>query len=691
MNLRRVQIDQIKGITTAFDIEKPCVAIIGDMGTGKSAVLDGINLGLNLPTMHGVRDLDRLSPTGRWSTVLLFDDPNVQRLERRMERRGSQYHVNGRRVTSKEYTAAVKEILDVEPHHASLHEFLGLSGQRRAELFAQILESSTSSELANVINDQRSCTLDQLFENQIGVSNMDMVRGAIAELRDISGTTSELTEAIRQKAIASAQRERDAKTRHEGLIDKNKTLGHGMTPMDIQSRLSAIDGKLGALRDRQKSIEVERDRYDSSQAVLASAKATEEKLRDELQKVEADSRGWEESKKAADILITVIAEKDMAVKARQEEIEALGETSVKIDREISEIREGQRLVVEVVERPWDIDVEQIDVLWRRFLHEIRMQPIAMVDHDEHEYRQPLIDLAKSLVSASLGGSVDMLAERLSDAESREAANQEQLQAAVIARNEATGAMKQAELVADKAKEDLVRIEKAIAELPKAKKAVEDAESERASLEQSSQRIAVPEDDELLATQIDEAIRERAGLVEQQRELSEHNAIAGQIEQARVDVVAAMAINECMKSIQQIVQEWRDSHVATALAEVMEPFERRFRLLFDEEVRVGHRSSGTGRSTEFEFTVSRRGVQVPLDLLSDGEGILAAAAFLSALQTLKDTPGSILTINDIGLDYGGVDRFLTGAPDLGLDFVALATSRWREGADPDIWQVVAMQP
>ncbi|MCL4220156.1 MAG: hypothetical protein KJZ65_02180 [Phycisphaerales bacterium] len=58
--------------------------------------------------------------------------------------------------------------------------------------------------------------------------------------------------------------------------------------------------------------------------------------------------------------------------------------------------------------------------------------------------------------------------------------------------------------------------------------------------------------------------------------------------------------------------------------------------------------GSGRSSVFSFSIVRNGLSVPFECLSDGETVLTAAAFLSALQSIKTGPGTLLTLNTEGV-------------------------------------------
>src|SRR5690606_30107913 len=112
--------------------------------------------------------------------------------------------------------------------------------------------------------------------------------------------------------------------------------------------------------------------------------------------------------------------------------------------------------------------------------------------------------------------------------------------------------------------------------------------------------------------------------------------------------------------------WRDDMVRARLAAVMDPFRQCFETIFDCDMGLDHQSRGEGRSTEFYFTINRRGVPVEFDLLSEGETVLTAAAFLTALQRIKSGPGTFLSLNAGELPLEGLRRLLRSVPKLGLD-------------------------
>lgn len=679
MRLVYACVDGIKGQKAGFEIEKKNLALVGPMGSGKTSVIDGISLALNLPTRHGSKSLDRLSPTGQWSVALAFEGAKHRRLERRMTRRGAQFFVDGRKVTASDYAEAVRDIVDVEPHHCSLDSFLGLSGQKRAELFSQILQSNDTTDLASIIRDQTNQSIEDLFREELG-DNLDLLGDTMESLGRVTGTAADIAEGVRQEANAARTREQDSKIRYEGLVDRLSEMSHGMTHAEIQTKLSAADEELGRLKGQQREIEAQRDQYTAAQKVVEASKTAAAAAAERVEKLEAKIAERAEVEAEHEKAKAALDRASDAYGKIDEEVGILDQRREKIATRRTEVTTSLKMAQAIEDADIGIDPEWVKELCRSTFG-TTFEPDV------------LISFAMSVVTKGVaGGSVEELTATLAGIESELVAAKEQLAAARENLTTKDATMKELSAAIDAAARRLEAVEGAESEIDEAREAAGKADDERARVEQEASRVSVPADDEMLASQIQAAQEARDALATQQSELTERQAITGQVEEARLAVTASQATVVVLKRLVEIVQRARDAQVTSSLGEVMEPFRERFQVLFGDGVQVDHHSSGSGRSTEFYFTISRPGaVGVPLDLVSEGESVLTAAAFLSALQSIKEGPGSVLLLNDIGLDDRGCRVFAAGAPRLGLDFVGIASSRW-DAVDEEFregWQIVDM--
>jgi chromosome segregation ATPase len=672
VNIQRIAVDRLMGRKFDIQVTKPCLCLCGPIGAGKSTVLHAVHLVLGLPTALGERNLDRLSPSGAWSAALDFADGDVRQIRRAQRGAKGTYEVNGRAVAKTVWLDAVKQVLDVEPHHVSLDAFLGLSGQKRAALFAQLLEGGGAARacLGDVAQGVENRDLEPLVRSLVDEdekATSDLMRS----LQPIVGTPAEVGEAMRQLSAHLAQRERDARIHLDQLID-SRTSTQGQSPADLQRLIAAQDEQLGKVKGEKGNLERDRERSQSAHDVLKTAEKTLEKTKVELARNRAIVEQAATRRSHVEAAESTHAALESELKALTDRVVPTSEAWRACQSKIDLLSANQRIVSDLLALEWKVADDWIYAQAEEMLAAADVVQIQAVPPTES-----LIAFAREVVTEVFGGSVEKIDEaikeeqgRLEEAEAENTALAQDLEAKRKSIDAAATDRKKA----GKEVEELEQAEKAVVDL---EKQVAEREDERAQLEKKVAETAVPSDEGVLDAQLEQVKGERDRLARLLRDAEEALALSGQVENQRVEVERLELMGTAAKRLVEMVHEWRNRIVTEQVADVMQPFRDAFETVWGQDMQVAHHSSGTGRSTEFEFTIDRGGAQVPLDLLSDGETTLTGAAFLTALQRIHNGVGSILTMNTEALDAEGLVRLLQAAPDLGLDFVALANNRVRE--------------
>jgi chromosome segregation ATPase len=692
MKITGVRANGVRGQSVDIKIDSSLTAVVGKMGSGKSTVLDSIALCLLVPTKYGSQGLDRLSPTGAWAVDMSFDDPEVRTLRRSVGRTGSAHAVNGRKVSAKEYAEAVKKLLDVEPYHCNLGEFLGMSGQKRSEMFGKALEAGTHKTVAEVLEAVGAMGVDELFRAELG--DETVAEGGVAEIIDrltsISGTPTALVDGVRQVAAEANQDDNKATTSYERLVEQSGGISHGMDAPELEARIQEADKEIGGIEASIRDIERDRERYDEAAKLVESKKRDVERLHEEVARLEVsaaeygDPSAINESYEAA--MAAVESQKEV-VAAHRKDCEQCNENWL-VEREALSVAKSK---LDSAKKLSSVDRSGIDRKWVLSQYcELAGIPDCIA-HEENEATGSLfngvVDFAIRVVQGIHGGTEEDLAAEYARRDSAAAAAQQAYAASKDNLEDAERVLLDKQDVAQDAAKRLEAARKVAIDLPEARAKAQAAAEDLAPLNQALSRTAVPEDEAVLTDQVAALEEVRSSLRKQLQELQDNNAIVGQIEEARLRKAVASAAAKVVKEVLGMVQNWRDAEVGRAIEGVMAPFSDRFKAMFGDGTEVFQQTIGTGRTTEFNFSISRGGTHVPLDLLSDGEAVLASAAFLTALQSLKPGPGSLLLIHDTGLDDEGCERFMSAALSLGVDHIFIATSRVAAESVGAGWQVV----
>lgn len=668
MRIVSLAYEGVKGQRKTLTFDKRYFAALGPMGCGKSAALDALHLALNLPTPFGSTGLERLSPNGIWNVRLEVagdaGPTEVQMLlEREMKRGRAGWRVNGIQVDRAEYEKSVAMVLEVEPHHVRLNEFMSLSGQKRAALFAGMLEapavSLSEEHLKQPISDETMACL-----------GADM----LPRLRAIRGTPAALTDAVRALVNDMTQRSRDSKARLDGLERKAAGVSHGRSVGQVQAEIQRIDTELGAVAERRKDAELQKGRYDAAKNVLAQA----------IQEEERATTALDKARKSANTL----PELGAAIAAARKAIEAAKLDENKFLAEEKEAEKAARdaaaewtsldnavdMLKRIHSQPWSIDTA-----WLKAKMEATF--VGMSDTLSHE---GAVKFARDVVTQAFGGEVETLKKKSEEASRREDVMDSKAATARKAVSDALARLRSATQDENAAIVKMSAANEANFRLPACEADVSRAKTHREAMEREANTLHVGQDVRTIEGDETRLRQERKALAAQLTELQEANAISGQVEEARLEVKKAEVGLTWFQDLSDRVQRARDESVRTLMQAMWQPFRETFAAIFGQPIELAHESSGVGRSTEFTFSVPIRGRLVPLDMLSDGETALTAMAFLAALQKVKKGPGSILTLNAEALSVEGMALMLAGAPKLGMDFVMLTSNRLKCAEVPAEW-------
>lgn len=692
MRINLIEINNVKGRSARIELSQPHLLLVGEIGSGKSAVIDGVRLALMQPTGFGDRGLDRLSPTGNWSAALQFEG-EIRRLERSLKRNKQKYMVNGRQVDQKEYRSSVDQVIAVEPHHVALDAFLGLSGQKRAALFSDLLEEAEQFTLEQAVEETENCDIGEFFRRELGDSHVKHVAPLVSRLGVFSGTPSELLEALKTEQNTTTQAERDAKARIEHLGLKQASVSHGMTAEEVKNKIQAIDEQLGGLKTQIENIDVQRERYEAAQAMVTSAAKAVEEMQHTLTCLQATASQKQAHTDTAEAKKHTLAIARKLVGQLEGAKTKLDERTEQLDEQIKAMERGKRLVADLLTKEWDVDIVWLRAEFETFTEQCELDRILGRNEpvSDEQLKPAAIAFAREIVAEVLGGPTDVIDQKLEGLRQDQALHKKEVATWQRQLADATEKALEAAKAVDAATAAVEEAEKTEQEIPALKEETEAKDKERAQLQQKAQQTAPPENVEIVTAQQERLNAERETLAAQLKEYESSRALSGQLEEARYAATVAESALDAMKTLMTAIQVWRDRKLAGRVKAIMEPFNSAFTLLFGEDVHLAHHAEGTGRGTEFTFTIDRKGFPVPFDLLSDGETVLTAAAFLSALQRIKDTPGTMLTMNTEALSAKGLKSIVRTLPALKLDFVAVANNHGNDIlADlPPSWMAVDM--
>lgn len=663
MRITSIVVDGVKGVRRTIALNTRCLLLIGGMGSGKSAVLEGIALALGVPTEHGSIGLDRLSPTGVWRVKLQFEDAAHHELERMQNAGKASFRVDGVNVPAANYWEAVKVILDVDDHHVWFPGFRALSGQARAQMFASMLASS-----------EAPISVGDLLD--VSEADPAVVAKVRSSLVGVAGTPGTLYERIKTMASDATRAASDSRIRHSGLVDRaSASTGN---PSMIQREIGLIDEEIGKHRGSIEDAEKQREAFESGKRVLTQADAALVRLTGEL----------ETARNNIAIVATYntqIGERAGKIDKLEQEMQALVERGSAMDAERVKAVEDYNAIVAgrdtlrgLLKRKWQVDTVWLVAEIEAMAEKIPGMGDVVAAHIGASTKglEAIVALAKEIATEVCGGDEKKVADRIAAAERTKREKNDALAAIVANKNEVRIALAKE---TDDQKRDIRERDrsKLLADrVPDLETAFDTSVKQRAELEASTNQTAPAVDLDATNALIDQAKGRRREASDRLRAATEALAIAGQIEAARLEMTIAEATADLYKKLVVAVQNARDDGTRTALAKAMAPFRTAFSLLMGsaEDKSVEVKMSGEGRSTSMTFVIPRLRGPVTIETLSGGEAALAAIALMSALQDVKAAagrPGKVIISTAQELDRHGISALLAGAPKLGRDFLAVS--------------------
>lgn len=655
MKLSALMISGLANRDRSLTFQSGRVVLRGPVGAGKTTIHNAIKLALLLPTAPSSQ-LSRLSPTGQWSIDLRDDAANVS-LRRTQNRDRAQYALNGQKATADEYQKAVAGIISVEPHHVDLQSFLDLSGQKRAAMFTELLEGGDTTTIAALLGQP----LLAFFQITSGIDTIP------SWLPDLSkpDTLHNLLQTVNSAATEASRRSRDAQTRLDDLMRKSVT-APARSQGELGAAAAAINQKIGELKHRKADMESAKQRVEAAEKLVKGAndrlnKAKQavadiehcrtalQQLQSSLESAERTFTQMEDLRKSKGL---VSAEKNAA------------ESHARL--ELASVQAVARAMVDILKAEWKLDPEWLEA-------EIDNLGSAGVLHSERPENSPelLLNFARECMAEFLehrGGREALTAaqDALRIASDAHAATSRDFETAVAMESDARKAV-------EKIKGEIAKAEERLGTLPTLEAQMRQAEAEVAETTRKMAEVSVADD----AAIVDAEIKRLSGdLAQINADIQAHQdalSINGSREEQRLAMTLATGTGESLKLLASRIQQRRDAELKEKLEKCTKPF-RECAALFFDDARVDPVITGQGRSTEMTFTLLRKGIAVPLEMLSSGEMVMMQAAFLAALQSIKGTPGSILMADLDAMDEACMERFLEGAKKLPIDFICVATNK-----------------
>jgi DNA repair exonuclease SbcCD ATPase subunit len=691
--ISRIQMTNLRGKTRAIGIDSRNILISGEMGAGKSTVIEALQLALLLPTRHGSRNLGELSPSGSWSvTIDLAGRDDVRSLTRSYRGKKQTYAVNANDVSRDDYEAAVRRVTTVEPHHIDLSQFLNLSGQKRADMFSSLLESTDLFGIDEPLRDGRNISFDQYLTSQMGEGLREQADRLKLAFGD-EHTPADWVDLIKQKGLDARRSRDDASTNLDTISQRTTTVGGGENGEEIQRRISELDQKIGVLRQTTQNVDTAIEQHEAAMAhhdgVQKSAEEASEALKRAQQLAHAVESRYQDMRNADANHQLVV---DRINKARAD-LEQERQKCSQVGEELARLQQADKLVSSLLEKQWNVDRDWMDEQAQELICNLdcaverRHHGVSEFVNDEDHER--LVAFAREVFAEAMGGAPEKVREAIKEVQ----ASRDQINASIQEALSKIRADEQLLPELETAKKKAADLHKEAVEAANSLEELEmkhkELDARRATALQNAQRLAPADSVDAATTELDALQEDRKQLEERLRDFNSAKAISGQVEEATRNVTIATKVCDVLKDLLSIVQEWRDKLLADRIAAVVGPFDSAFKLFWGDNASLVHRSGGTGRSTRFDFYVRSGPYEVPLDMLSDGETVLAAVAFLAALQKIDDVDrGRMILLNSEGLSSRGLDVLLANVPklEMGLDLVMITNNRGQElSAIPEGWQ------
>lgn len=648
MKIEQIRIDGFKNhARTIIDLEQPNLALLGDGGAGKTSVIEAFRICLGLPTKWGDKNLQRLSPTGVFTVSVKIDGRTFARTVGEK----STYSINGKVVQQIAYAVEVGK-LGFDPNTVDLTGFLSLSGQKRAELFSQLL-STKSYTLGEAVEIATGMTLAEYAVTVVG----QPLQG---DLGEAEGTPSVIVESVRNLANAARAQEKQVSAHYQQLIKQPGYEGEALEV--LKEHLARLNKRSGELASELKNLDdVVRMKESAKRSVAAIDAEIQAKTKARDAVANTEIPGYQ--KQILD-----------SEKVRTEALAELTDLKSKIEEMGSRVAEAElaadkpRPITGVghIETFASVPATAMDAFYKQFMprdgenDEDNAILVELVIKPWLEAQREQDKKAVEDWSAEVSRNAETLRTLRASLKSLETS---QLQAKTRVHHAAT--------TIDSVKISITsaenRIKAADADIAKCQARRTDTVAEAQKVLVGADRASILQEIELIATETKD--------VEQKLRTAEAaSAAAGQIDKARVSQLRAEQAVKVLDELMGSLQQWRDAVLAEQIAKVTAPLRAALELIYGDGVELGLKSDGTGRSTVFDLTFRRGGVDVPLEMLCGTEMCLVGVAFLAAIYSMHNSPARILTIDAEAPDSDSLQAMMSAIPKLGFTLAVVSTNR-----------------
>lgn len=298
--------------------------------------------------------------------------------------------------------------------------------------------------------------------------------------------------------------------------------------------------------------------------------------------------------------------------------------------------------------------------------------LCALKHDEIQKLAPKDEYKSDVFVAGfdtcLGKVRDLVAEMITQEEDRKAAASQR--------------------VIDDTKRSVEASERVVATIPERERTLKEAEDQLVAMREQKQRMQVPADVSLLKTEKEALEVDRREVNASIAAAEQQQAAVARMQTAREQLAKLEVQEKIGRALYEAVCSYRDAQTSIRVAQVTAPMGVKLTALFGRDVNVEFRIVGEGRAQQVDILVNLKDSPVRFQDLSAGESILVAAAFLSTLQGLKGTPGTMLLLEGNALDGPSMQTFLEKAPELGMDLLMVATNNTNIVAGEQ-WQTVSL--
>lgn len=697
----------IKGVEASVSLDRPTV-IHGAMGSGKTAMIEALMLALRLPTRYGLRNLDRLSPTGQWMSRVRAEIEGIDTTFEWDHGRSTMLMVNGGKVPQDKFDEAVLEVTNLRPHHVDLMAFVNSSGQKRAEIFGEHLAEGDSS-LDKIIGAQLQHWLASLGDERAATE----LRAAWAL---VAGTGPVMLEKIRDGLNSARGTLRGRKEHLDNIQQQLRSAQVEGNAEEIQSRLSQLDEERGRLQSSIDSAQAQADQQKEAARLMEEAKRAVAEIQAKRQII-AQQREQLASEKA-NLKSLEASAGDLNAKLDEEKAKLSALPAAEDENPHNEALKDATLHLlscQTLVRITDDFVKSVSVIP---VPENVLSDIAIIAGNHLGTGAPsnpdqIAKMAIEIVGVIFKQGKGAMQARLEEAQAASDAAEETVNEWNRLQRDRMSAVKNAEHAVancqreidlaqqriDAKRGDIRRMEAELA-APEGFESIEAAMNERerladerrADMEAAVSRLGTMTDTAELKANIETIAEEAKQLRDTLRKLNEAHALAGQVERARLAIAIAEQIVEYWKEIEKRVSDWRNERARKRFDEMVSKFAWRFKALLGASPEFA--MDGSGRSLTLEIYLQRGVHNVTLDLLSGGETVLASIAFLFALQELDDVALPLVAVDGEHLDDAGLKALIEHGPKVatvnGRPGLIIVTDNHARPVNDPRWRVITME-